>query len=379
MQNHHKDHKNHKHNKHSRKHKHHQYVFPVHGEFNRYKKGLRWMPVLFISLTLIISVLLYNYYSMGIPGILIAVIISIMILREIATIVFATRLNRRILKPMEELTQAFEALSKGDYGYEIDNVYKHQMKHVVASFNEMSQRLEESQTLKEKYDKNQKELIAGISHDLKSPMTSIIGYLEGIEEGVADTPEKLATYLDVIYSNATYSNKLIDDLFLISKLDLNELKFNKTQVNAKAFFEDVLLEKQLKYDQSRFEYTIDLATSISMMIDPQLILRVLNNIYDNAEKYNDKDQCQITTQVSGKDYITIEIQDNGSGIDEQQLDVIFSKFYRIDPSRNKEIGGSGLGLSIAKEIIEKHGGRINASNTEAGLKITIVLEGLADE
>lgn len=362
----------------SKKHGNHE-MFPMHKDFNRYKKGLRWFPVLFLLLTVIISSILYNYYALSVPGILIAAIISIMILREVATLIFARRIHKRILTPMEELTNAFEMLSKGDYGYQINNSYSHQMKQVIDSFNDMSKELEASQSIKEKYDKNQKELIAGISHDLKSPMTSIIGYLEGIEEGVADTPQKMSTYLNVIYSNALYSNKLIDDLFLTSKLDLNELKFDKTKVNAKLFFEDVLLEKKLEYEQSIFNYQVALNENDFLMIDTQLLVRVLNNIYDNAEKYNDQEECNIFTEVSIDEQLRILIRDNGSGIEEENLEKIFSKFYRIDASRNKEIGGSGLGLSIAREIIEKHDGSIEARNTEDGFELIMTLGGVTHE
>jgi len=351
----------------------------MHNNFNHYKKGLRWFPLLFLLLTLIISSVLYKYYAISVPGVLIAVIISIMILREIATLIFATRIHKRILTPMEELTDAFEMLSKGDYGYQINNSYVHQMKRVIDSFNEMSKELESSQRIKEKYDKNQKELIAGISHDLKSPMTSIIGYLEGIEEGVADTPEKMSTYLNVIYSNALYSNKLIDDLFLTSKLDLNELKFDKTNINAKLFFEDVFLEKKLEYEQSIFDYKVTISENTFLMIDTQLFIRVLNNIYDNAEKYNDKDRCKIFTEVTVDEQVRILIRDNGSGIANDNLEKIFSKFYRIDASRNKEVGGSGLGLSIAKEIIEKHDGSIEARNTDNGFELIMTLGGVTHE
>jgi signal transduction histidine kinase len=343
--------------------------------FNGYSKILRWMPLVFIAITTGTVWFLYKYYSIGIPGAVVGVIITFMVIREGVTLVLARRLNKRVLKPVEELTHAFEALSQGEYGHQIDNVYFYHMQDLVDSFNDMSNQLLISQNIKEKYDRNQKELIAGISHDLKSPITSIIGYLEGIEEGVPDSPEKLAAYLKVIYTNATYVNRLIDDLFLISKLDLDEMKFNMIPVKAKHFFQDVLFEKQLEYEHVKFKYTIDVKEEVCIKVDSQLFIRVLNNIYDNAVKYNDKVQCKIFTEVTFTDGFMISIWDNGSGLEPDKLETIFSKFYRVDASRSKAIGGSGLGLSIAREIVEKHGGTINARNRDGGLEMIIRLEG----
>lgn len=370
-----------RHKKNKKRSNRHNHDFRVHKprEFEQFNRGLRWIPILFLLTTFGLTAVLYKFYSVSIPGFIMAFLIAILLLREASTLFFARRLNRRIIKPMEDLTRGFEEIASGEYGYEIDNKYRHQMGKVIKSFNEMSKELKEAQELKALYDKNQKELIAGISHDLKSPMTSILGYLEGIEEGVANSPEKLESYLKVIYNNAAYSNKLIDDLFLISKLDLNQQIFNMEKLMAKPFFEDILLEKKLSLEEINFEYENNVDDGVTIELDPSLFIRVLNNIYDNAKKYNHKDEVEITTHISSRsDLVEIIITDNGPGIDESMIDKIFSKFYRADVSRSKQIGGSGLGLSIASEIVQAHGGEISAKNTDSGLEIKITLKGELD-
>jgi len=232
----------------------------------------------------------------------------------------------------------------------------------------MSHQLKDGQIIKAKYERNRNELIAGISHDLKTPITSILGYVEGINEGVANTEEKMQTYMDIIYNNAKYTNQLIDDLFLFSKLDINQINYQFSSVGVKDYFEDIFVEKKIDLEEQghKVSYQTVVEDDMLMAIDPKMIYRVVANIIGNAVKYNDKEQLDLKlklTQLEGNDEgIHISITDNGAGIEEEQLGHIFDVFYRVDASRNKDIGGSGLGLSISRQLVEAHGGKIWAES-----------------
>jgi signal transduction histidine kinase len=272
------------------------------------------------------------------------------------------------MRPISRLKKGVDEIANGNYGYTVDVNHPNMVDDLIVSFNRMSQELKEGQEMKEKYEKNRKELIAGISHDLKTPITSILGYVDGIQEGVANSPEKLNTYMEIIRHNAEYTNKLIDDLFLFSKLDINQVEYNFEPVNINDFFNDIFIEKKIQLEDTGAKVDVICAMddTLQMTIDGKMINRVISNIISNAVKYNDKEVLQLTLKaevIQEKPLeIQVEIRDNGRGIKSTQLDNIFDVFYRADESRNKDVGGTGLGLSIARQLVEAHEGRIWAKS-----------------
>jgi len=185
---------------------------------------------------------------------------------------------------------------------------------------------------------------------------------------VANTDEKMGMYMEIIYNNARYTNQLIDDLFLFSKLDINQVTYQFTEIGVKYYFEDIFVEKKIDLEEQGHLVTYEstIPEDLVMAIDPKMIYRVASNILGNAIKYNDKDQLKLDIRLEQIEEepsaIHISVQDNGAGIDEEQLEAIFDVFYRADASRNKDIGGSGLGLSISRQLVEAHGGRIWAES-----------------
>jgi len=161
---------------------------------------------------------------------------------------------------------------------------------------------------------------------------------------------------------------LIDDLFLFSKLDINQMDYHFDPVLLKDYFEDIFVEKKIDLEEQGclVTYGIDIAKDKTMAIDAKMVYRVVVNLIGNAVKYNDKPQLHLDFQleeaVDDPNTIHVSVRDNGPGIEEGQLDHIFDVFYRIDASRNKDIGGSGLGLSISRQLIEAHGGKIWAES-----------------
>ena len=343
-------------------------------EFKRIQRYLRWVPLFFILIMIIIFAAVMQLTELKFPAFVLVIVSTVMILKELSTLFFSIQMRNRLMKPIERLMYAVEEISKGHYGYQVEEDNLNMVGDLISSFNKMSCELKEANDLKEKYERNRKELIAGISHDLKTPITSIVGYVDAIQTGLANTSEKQETYLSIIESNAQYTNKLIDDLFLFSKLDINQMKYEFVELPICEFLNDVIIEKQLELEENGVEvdYSIQIPSDRMIPIDGKMVYRIVSNILSNAVKYGDSESPKILIEAfNEQDGVKVQISDNGQGISKEDLHQIFDVFYRADASRNKEIGGTGLGLAIAKQLVEAHGGKITASSI-VGVGTTIM-------
>ncbi|GAM16642.1 sensor histidine kinase [Mesobacillus selenatarsenatis] len=286
--------------------------------------------------------------------------------------------SRSIIKPIEQLKEAAKKIKEGNLDHTINVNGKDELAQLSADFEAMRKKLQESAEIQAQYEKNRKELIAHISHDLKTPITSIKGYVEGIRDGVTNSPEKLERYLQTIHQKSMDMDTLINELFLYSKLDLKKLPFDFEEVDLKDYLIDYLEELAFDLEKKNvklnFEY--DANDSYPVSIDREKLKRVFSNIIENSLKYMDKENGEITISLyENQNEVILELADNGPGISNESLPFIFQQFYREEGSRNKETGGSGLGLSIAGMIIEEHGGTITAeSSLGIGTRIIISLE-----
>ncbi|MDY2613289.1 MAG: HAMP domain-containing sensor histidine kinase, partial [Lachnospiraceae bacterium] len=218
---------------------------------------------------------------------------------------------------------------------------------------------------------------SNISHDLKTPVTAIKGYAEGIMDGVADTPEKMERYIRTIYNKASEMDTLINELTFYTKIDTNRIPYNFNTLSVDAYFEDCAedLSLELESRNVEFGYFNYVEPGVKVIADAEQIKRVVHNIVNNSLKYMDKPKAKINLRVKDVgDFVQVEIEDNGKGIAAKDLPNIFDRFYRTDASRNSSKGGSGIGLSIVKKIIEEHGGKIWAtSREETGTTMYFVL------
>ena len=310
-------------------------------------------------------------------------ILVIFLMTFIAVNIFMSYLlSKRIIKPLSLLKTAVGDISKGDLSLDITEVGDQEILDLCADFEKMRIQLKDSISLKVKYDDNRTMLVSSISHDLKTPITSIKGYVKGILDGVANTPEKVERYLKIVYSKAEQMDVMINDLLLYSKLDLSQLPFNFEKTDIVDYFNYCIHESAIELEKSNIKIYLEnhLKASKYVKIDRERLMRVILNIIDNARKYMDKQQGEITIQLrETNSSIIIEIRDNGSGIDENDVNKIFDRFYRADSARS-EANGSGLGLAIAKQIVEGHKGKIWAvSHENQGTSILIsfgkILEG----
>jgi HAMP domain-containing protein len=211
----------------------------VHRDFILYCKCLKIHRPAAIIINIVIILLIFRWVGMEVLSVFFAVLF---ILKEIAQYYLLWGLERRIMRPIATLKRGVGSIAKGDYSVRISNDVNNEIGVLIDEFNIMAEKLEQSEKIKVEYEENRKNLIANISHDLKTPITSISGYIEAILDGVTTEPDKINKYLKTIQSNIFYINNLIDDLFLFSKLDMQKLNFQFEKVNIKAFLADAMEE-----------------------------------------------------------------------------------------------------------------------------------------
>lgn len=272
---------------------------------------------------------------------------------------------RSIATPLVKLKKATQNIKDGNLDFVLEVDGDDEFSELCRDFEEMRKRLKESAEEKVLLDKENKELISNISHDLKTPITAVKGYVEGIMDGVADTPEKMDRYIKTIYNKTNEMDHLINELTFYSKIDTNRIPYTFSKLNVEDYFSDCAEEVGLELETRGIElvYANYVESSVLVIADGEQIRRVIHNIISNAVKYMEKPKGIIQIRVKDVgDFIQVEIEDNGKGIAAKDLAYIFDRFYRTDVSRNSSKGGSGIGLSIVKKILEDHGGKVWATS-----------------
>jgi signal transduction histidine kinase len=284
--------------------------------------------------------------------------------------------SKWITTPIEILVSGVHELRDGNLNFRIEYKNNDEFKSVCNDFNEMAQHLSDMVVARKKDEANRKELIAGISHDLRTPLTSIKAYIEGIEKGIASTPQVQQKYIDTIKRKTADLEHIINQLFLFSKIDIGDfpLKAERVEINLvlNNFLNEAIVEYEDKglsimFDENRKKFYTD--------IDIVQFRNVLHNILQNSIKYKKNEFVKSIIDVNCKENnIVISVTDDGSGVPEESIDKLFDVFYRNDVSRKDPSSGSGLGLAICRKIIERLGGTIHAANPSgSGLAIIIKL------
>lgn len=285
----------------------------------------------------------------------------------IIVIVLVLWIYKSIITPISMLKVATQNIKNGNLDFEVEVHDQDEIGELCEDFEEMRKRLKANAEEKVLSDNQNKELISNISHDLKTPITAIKGYVEGLMDGVADTPEKQNKYLQTIYSKANDMDHLINELTFYSKIDTNKIPYNFNRISVADYFSDCAedLERELEEENIEFIYKNYVEDDVQIIADAEQIKRVINNIVGNSKKYSDKEKKRIRMTIKDVgDFVQVEIEDNGKGIAAKDLPYIFDRFYRTDASRNSSRGGSGIGLSIVKKIMEDHGGKIWVTSKE---------------
>ena len=349
----------------------------------RLKTKLIWTAIIMVVVPLILIIIAYNaigriflgggstYNPEDVPSLILTMFLALALILVITALVLTFWIREGIFKPIEVLSAAMREIRDGelDYALAIGEKDDVEVADLYRSYESMRLRLKESADEKLKHEQQNKELISNISHDLKTPITAIKGYAEGLLEGVADTPEKQMRYVQIIYNTAGDMDTLINELTLYASIDSDRVPYNFHVINVAEYFGDCVEEvgTEMESRNIRINYSNLTSPDTEVIADAEQIKRVINNIIGNSVKYLERDdgtgliEIRILDEV---DSVRIEIEDNGKGIAAKDIPHIFDRFYRTDTARGTKIGGSGIGLSIVKKIIEDHGGYIWATSHE---------------
>jgi len=301
----------------------------------------------------------------------------LLIVGVFATIYFTNRLLTKFVfakveQPLEVLSNGVHQIRDGNLDHRITYCSDDEFKPICEDFNEMAGRLKMSIEEVQKNEKNRKELLASISHDLCSPLTSIKAYVEGLIDGVASTPETQREYLQIIKTKTDDINQMVSKIFLFSKMDMGEYPCYPEKLNIGKEITDFATASQDDYKQKGLLINTDGMPDESFIFaDPTQLRSIFANILDNSAKYREKDAVRAYINCdTNEGMIRIVFEDNGPGVSADAIPNLFDVFYRSDPSRNNPQKGSGLGLAIAAKAVERMQGRIYAENRkEGGLRI----------
>lgn len=284
---------------------------------------------------------------------------------------------KHIMQPLTTLVDGVHQIADGNLSYRIYYEGKDEFVSVIDDFNDMAIHLQAMVNARQKDDESRRELIAGISHDLRTPLTSILGYVEGLEEGVAATPAMQSRYLAIIHEQANILSYTLNQLFLLTKLDTDSFPMHMERVDLAAELDTYVQGISETYAGKGLSIHMQqpLLPPLWVQIDRVQLHNVLTNIVENSVKYSTATggHMEITCARDGQN-ATATLTDDGPGVAEASLEKLFSVFYRGDASRQNRKDGSGLGLTVSARIIQRLGGTIDASNASPhGLSIRITL------
>ncbi|QYR21115.1 HAMP domain-containing histidine kinase [Paenibacillus sp. sptzw28] len=273
--------------------------------------------------------------------------------------VFFFFFSRNILKYIEEITFGVEEIARGKLTHRIPVKSEDELGIVAKSINQMAERLKQSIEEERSAVKGKSDLITGVSHDLRTPLTSIIGFLEYIENDKYMNEVELRYYVNIVYEKSLNLKKLIDDLFEYTRLTSGEIQLEFEKLDLSGLLRQLIEEFVPLLEQANMKYHIKgPSETVYIQADPNELVRVYENLFTNAIRYA-KDGKQLDISITSvDDYVVVNFTNYGPPIPESDLPYIFDRFYRVDKSRTKSSGGSGLGLAITKSIVEKHGGLI---------------------
>jgi signal transduction histidine kinase len=320
-------------------------------------------------------------------GILLAAILVLVV--SVTNRVLTQRIFRSIMRPLDTLVRGVHQIRDGNLSYRIVYTKGDEFAAVCFSFNEMAQRLLDMVNARQKDDENRRELIAGISHDLRTPLTSIKAYVEGLEKGLASTSEIQDRYVGTLKNKAADMEHILSQLFLFSRLDVGEFPFYLETIDIAACVAEFVRSSADEYRHKGLELELGSvsgfqageeggevsmeragprAGSVWVRADCVQLRSVFVNILENSVKYGARENgCVRFSVCADGQTVTLALTDNGPGVPEDSLEKLFNVFYRGDKARSVPGRGSGLGLAISAKIIEGLGGRIRAENAGAGV------------
>ncbi len=285
-------------------------------------------------------------------------------------------ISRSVLVPLEKLREGTRKIRDGNLDTEMDYRRDDEFGQVCRDFDEMREHLKQSVEQRIQDEKRRREMISGISHDLRTPLTSISGYLDGLLEGIADTGEKQLRYLRAMKIRTEDLKRLVDSLSEYNRLESRGLQCRLEPGDLRLFLEEYAAGCREEADRNQVEIRLELEeTPCVVAMDQYELRRVFDNLLTNTVRYRESSRSLVVIEETKEEkerQARVVCRDDGPGVPEESLDRIFETFYRLDSARSRSGEGSGIGLAIVKEIIEAHGGTVRAEN-RGGLAIIILL------
>lgn len=269
-------------------------------------------------------------------------------------------LTKRKMGYIQRISSSVGTIARGELSHRVPEVGKDELYRLAKSINHMSRSLKEQMEAERAAEKSKQELITNVSHDLRTPLTSVLGYLKLVIDKRYDSPEQMEEYLHTVYNKSEKLKVLIDDLFDYTKLTYSGIGLERVRISLNELVQQMVEEYIPVLEENALEIRVDLpAEEAWCLVDPQKIHRVLENLLSNAVKYSDKPGDIIVSILVKKEGYQLTMENPAKYLEGVDLSKIFDRFYRLDASRSSDTGGSGLGLGIAKGIVEAHGGTIS--------------------
>lgn len=290
-------------------------------------------------------------------------------------------ISGNVLKPLKKLSAGAKEIRGGNLDTVIEYEKRDEFGEVCKDFNEMREYLKQSVEQRLEYEDRRRELISGISHDLRTPLTSISGYVDGLMDGIAATPDMQARYLKAIKIRARDLERLVDSLSEYNRLENGSIQYRLEPVNLRGFMAQYLEENRGELDKSCVNVTFDCKAGKCMaLIDGKEFKRILDNLFTNTVRYRQTGRSRVVIRLERSEagnLLDFTFSDDGPGVPEESLERIFESFYRVDGSRTRAGEGSGIGLAVVKEIVKGHGGEVYAKN-QNGLTVVITIPAVGE-
>ena len=287
--------------------------------------------------------------------------------------IFTGNLVKHIMEPLDELAAGAKRIRENDLTEDIKYSGDIEFENVCDTFNKMQKHILREQEKNRKYEKARTDMIAGISHDLRTPLTAIRGTIKGLMDGIASTPEKQDRFLETAYRRTGEMDLLLNQLFYLSKIETGNMPITLRKIEISSFIKNYVQAKQGLMEAEKeelVEETKEITAEVA--VDPEQLQRIFDNLLENSRKYGEKVPLKMKIDLRKMPGgILIRFSDNGVGVPENKLPYVFDEFYRVDESRNKK-EGNGLGLYIVKYLIEAMGGTVRAEN-EDGFVVSLEL------
>ncbi|MBU0468219.1 MAG: cell wall metabolism sensor histidine kinase WalK [Candidatus Omnitrophica bacterium] len=284
-------------------------------------------------------------------------------------------ISRSITNPISEMKTIAQRISSGDFSQKIKVRSKDELGSLANSLNKMAEDLQAQIESLKKMDKVRTDFVANVSHELKTPLTSIKGFVETLQDGALDDQENAQKFLGIIRKHADYLTNIVDDLLTLSEAERGLDRLQRTTFDLKDLLDEIVLGFGHAFKEKKLNMDFEIkGKDFKIAADRGKINQVFVNIIDNATKYTDKNG-RIKLLISNKDNkISVLIEDNGVGIPPKDISRVFERFYRVDKARSREVGGTGLGLAIVKHIVSLHNGEVSIDSVvKKGTKVSVVL------